>query len=235
MGQVLDSVSRILAQSEARAEVAAQNIANLTTPGYKRRVAFTDLLASGSTQDSMRGAALSIATDLSVGKPIQTGAALDLSLGGDGFFVLRAGDQIVYTRHGQFHRDADGRVISPQGEALQLQDGGDLVLRSDAVKIDADGAVTDGSEVVGRLAVVAIEDPARLARISTGGFTASAQSVSPMEKPQVRQGVLEASNVSAGDEMVAVMEAVRRAESGQRLANVYDDLLGRAITTFGQV
>jgi flagellar basal body rod protein FlgG len=51
----------------------------------------------------------------------------------------------------------------------------------------------------------------------------------------VRQGAIEASNVSTGVEMVDMMAAIRRAESGQRLVNVYDDLMGRALTLFGQV
>ena len=45
---------------------------------------------------------------------------------------------------------------------------------------------------------------------------------------------LEASNVSLGSEMVTIMAALREAQSGQRLMNVYDDLMGHAITTFGQ-
>jgi flagellar basal-body rod protein FlgF len=50
----------------------------------------------------------------------------------------------------------------------------------------------------------------------------------------VQQGAYEASNVTTGDEMVLMMEALRRAEAGQRVMNVYDDLLGRAVTSFGE-
>jgi flagellar basal-body rod protein FlgG len=46
--------------------------------------------------------------------------------------------------------------------------------------------------------------------------------------------MIEASNVSLGDEMVAMMTALRQAESGARLAQLYDDLMGRAITTLGE-
>jgi flagellar basal-body rod protein FlgG len=51
---------------------------------------------------------------------------------------------------------------------------------------------------------------------------------------RLRQGMVEGSNVSLGSEMVTMMTAVREAESGARLLQVYDDLIGRAITTFGQ-
>ncbi len=52
--------------------------------------------------------------------------------------------------------------------------------------------------------------------------------------PVIHQGALESSNVSNADEMIAVMAAIRRAEAGQRMANVYDDLMGRVLQTFGQ-
>jgi flagellar basal-body rod protein FlgG len=68
----------------------------------------------------------------------------------------------------------------------------------------------------------------------TGGFEANPDGVVSMKTPSVRQGALETSNVTTAAEMVSVMAALRRAEAGQRLAIVYDDLMGRAITSFGQ-
>ena len=50
----------------------------------------------------------------------------------------------------------------------------------------------------------------------------------------LRQGMVENSNVSIGDEMVAMTAAVRQTETGARLVQIYDDLLGRAISSFGQ-
>ena len=67
-----------------------------------------------------------------------------------------------------------------------------------------------------------------------GLLSVAADAVRGVDTPVVRQGFLESSNVALGDEMIALMEAVRRAETGQRLMNVYDDLMGRAIITFGQ-
>jgi len=49
----------------------------------------------------------------------------------------------------------------------------------------------------------------------------------------IRQGMLESSNVSLGDEMVTMMTAMREAEGGSRLIQTYDDLIERAVTTFG--
>jgi flagellar basal-body rod protein FlgF len=53
--------------------------------------------------------------------------------------------------------------------------------------------------------------------------------------PTIRQGTLEASNVVNGADMVSIMESMRRAEVGQKLVHTYDDMLGRVISTLGQV
>lgn len=50
---------------------------------------------------------------------------------------------------------------------------------------------------------------------------------------EVRTGMLEASNVTLGDEMTQTMVAMRQAESGARLIQLYDELMGRAAVTFG--
>ncbi|PVM82856.1 flagellar hook-basal body protein [Caulobacter radicis] len=229
MGQYIDYVSSILGQSERRAELAAQNLANLTTPGYKRRIDFAALVGPQARLQTLTG------TDFSTGKPVVTENPYDLSLGAEGFFAVRKDDAVLYTRQGQFKRTEDGRLLTVQGHALQLQGGGDVVVQSASVKITADGVVLDDGQPVGRLAIVDSPDRSKFARAEAGLFSAPTETLAEVENPVVRQGVLESSNVSSGDEMVALMEALRRAESGQRLANVYDDLMGRAITTFGQV
>lgn len=229
MGQYIDFVSSILGQSQRRAEIVAQNLANLTTPGYKRRVDFASLMGADGTLQTTSG------TDFSAGKPVVTDNPYDLSLGAEGFFAVRTADTVLYTRQGQFKRAEDGRLLTVQGHALQLQGGDDVVVRSAAFKVTADGVVLDDGQPVGRLAIIDAADRSRFVRAEGGLFSAPADALAEVEDPVVRQGALESSNVSSGDEMIAVMEALRRAESGQRLANVYDDLMGRAITTFGQV
>ncbi len=54
-----------------------------------------------------------------------------------------------------------------------------------------------------------------------------------IEGAVVRQGMLEGSNVTLGDEMTQSMVAVRQAESGARLIQLYDELIGRAVSAFG--
>jgi flagellar basal-body rod protein FlgF len=233
MASFVDVAARVLAQSERRTEIAAQNVANISTAGYKRRIPFTqfiDPLSSGVAPD----ASTALFTDFSIGKQIDTGNPFDLALTSSGFFVVQGADGPLYTRQGQFKREADGRLVTLQGLAVQAQGGGDVILKTQDFKVAGDGTVTENGEPVARLAVVDFSDRSAATRTETGQFAAPAAAVKDVDAPAVRQGAIEASNVSTGDDMVAVMEAVRRAETAQRLVNVYDDLMGRALSTFGQ-
>lgn len=233
MGSFIDAASAILTQSERRAEIAAQNVANISTPGYKRRIGVAQFM-DALTMTSPAGPAESFITDFSIGKQISTDNPYDLALTGPGFFVVQGANGPLYTRQGQFKREGDGRLVTLSGLPVQADGGGDIVLKSQDFKVETDGTVLENGEPVAKLGIVQFADNAHAARTDTGLFTAPSSSVNSVEGASVRQGALEASNVSTGDDMVSIMEAVRRAETAQRLVSVYDDLMGRALSTFGQ-
>lgn len=155
-------------------------------------------------------------------------------MAGPGFFVVRSpAGALRYTRDGQFSRNAEGRLVDPRGSVLQA-DGGDLVIAQGRVEIMGDGVVLEAGAPVARLDVMDFADPALATPSQDGGFASPADNLEPVGTPAVRQGSVEMSNVTTAGEMVAMMAALRRAESGQKLANLYDDLMGRVISSFGQ-
>jgi len=233
MGALIDSASAILTQANERVEVSAQNIANLTTPGYKRRVAFKTVL-SDRDQSLGTGSALATSPDLRPGKLIETGVETDLALLGSGLFVVRQGDNILFTRQGQFQRDPEGRLVTTTGAVLQAEGGGDIILGEGQLKVTSDGVLLQDERPVGRIAIAEFENAGVLTFADDGLLKAPEAEPVTGKATQVRQGALEASNVSTADEMVAMMAALRRAEAAQRLVNVYDELMGRALSTFGQ-
>lgn len=126
-------------------QVIGDNVANVNTVGFKgNRYTFADLLSqsvatqSGSAQVG-RGMALgSVDSSFGQGSFESTGNTTDLSIGGDGFFVLRqAGtEREFYTRAGNFNFDKEGYLVNPEGYIVQ------------GWKLDSDtgedvGAVTD--------------------------------------------------------------------------------------------
>ncbi len=243
MSTLVDSVSDILSRVERRVEASSQNISNVTTPGYKRAVSFESVLDARNTllpsddisDTPLQALQAKYAIDVSPGQPMNTDNANDLALLGAGFFTVKSADgAMLYTRQGQFQRDASGRLLNTQGCALQQAGGGDLVLKSGDFKVLNDGTVMQSGEAVGRIAVVSLSDPGAIRYVDGGLYDAPAETASLMSDPSVSQGALEASNVSLGTEMLTIMSALREAQSGQRLMSVYDDLMGRAISTFGQ-
>lgn len=241
MSGLVESATAIMRMAERRLDVVAHNVANIATPGYKRRIGFADIVANALAGRAAGGTGrptadalpeLTIRSDGEQGKLQDTGDPFDLAISGPGYFRLRAGDATLYTRQGQFHRDPDGLLVTPQGYALQQAGGGDLVIEGPAATIAEDGTVTDSGRPVGRVALERAEDEATLTPVGESFFTAGAGAMSDAETAVVRQGMVEASNVSLGDEMTQSMAALRQAETGARLIQLYDDLMGRAVTAF---
>ena len=173
--------------------------------------------------------------DLSPGKQVKTGNPYDLAILGDGFFTVSSPGGVFYTRAGQFRADGDGRLVNAQGFALQAQGGGDLTIRANkSFKILEDGTVLEDGQPTAKLAVVTLNDPQSATYVEGGVLSVPQSAVTNLDAPVIHQGAYEASNVSNGDEMVSIMQALRQAEAGQKLVNVYDDLMGRVLDSFGQ-
>lgn len=233
MGMV-EIAGAIISRAQQRVEVSAQNIANMTTAGYKARRQFSDMISDAPVDPSATSSGRDDwFIDFSPGKPQNTANTFDLAIGGRGFFAVRAGEAIHYTRNGAFDRDADGHLVTPGGAVLQAN-GGDLMLGTGEVKILGDGTVLQDNQPVDRIVIADFADTRVLQPAGDGLFAAPSGTARDVAAPQIRQGMLESSNVSTADEMRSSMAALRSAEAGQRVVQVYDDLMGRAITAFGQ-
>ena len=230
MADLIESARAILSVSERRMEATANNVANLTTPGFKSQKLYSDLVSEAgtlapSTVEKSR-------VDLTQGKLSKTGNPYDLAIAGAGFFRLAGADgAVVYSRQGQFHRDGDGRLVNARGLALQGVDG-DIVLPFANAQILGDGTVLQDGAAVGRIGLFQPADGVEPRAL--GGSSFALSDAEEVKEVQLRQGMVETSNVELADEMVAMMEAMRNAEGGAKLVQTYDDLIGRAITTFGQ-
>lgn len=233
MSGLVDAATAILGASEKRLEIAAHNVANISTPGFKRQVGFSQLLRAAEGDVSALPE-VAIRRSFAQGKLSETRNPLDLAISGDGFFQLRAGGRILYSRQGQFTLSADGNLVTPQGYVLQQQGGGDLVVDNAQVAIQQDGTVLDGGRPVARIEVFAAADAASLDPVGESCFSAGGAVMDPVRDPVIRQGMVESSNVELGDEMVSMMTALRQSEGGAKLIQVYDDLIGRAISSLGQ-
>ncbi|MFA7603954.1 MAG: flagellar hook-basal body complex protein [Novosphingobium sp.] len=231
MPDLVSAATAILSQAQRRVEMAGENVANATSPAYKRRIPFA-VYADAAEDRRPVAPSLSAAIDHSPGKLVQTGNPYDLAIVGTGFFALRDGQGTRYARAGRFSRREDGRLVDALGGVLQSAAGADVIANGAGFEVRPDGEIRSEGAVAGRIGVFDTADPQRL--VPTGGGFADHGSILELSAhAQVAQGSYEASNVSTGDEMVRMMEALRLAESGQRLMITYDDMMGRVISTFG--
>jgi len=130
--------------ARTRLEIAAENLANVSTDGFAR------VLARGTL--GAAGVSITRATESSHGALRATGRADDLAIVGDGAFRVRdAHGHVSSTRAGAFTRDAGGGLRDDAGGVL-LGAGGPLHVPQDA-SIGADGTVRSGGRVVDRLSL----------------------------------------------------------------------------------
>jgi flagellar basal-body rod protein FlgF len=227
---LMDSAVALISGADRQLETTAQNVSNVTSPGYRARQSFWALVDGGA--DAARAPEVRLVTDFAAGSTTLTGSPYDLAIGGEGFFVVQSGDETRYTRNGQFQRDDAGRLVTGDGFALQ-GDGGDLVVHGDGVTVLSDGTVLDQGEPVARIVVRDFADRSGLSPAGASAFRAPGDEGVEVLHPNLRQGSLETANVSTAHEMMTMMKALRQAETGQRIVQLYDELLGEAITGFG--
>lgn len=223
----------LLRTSEQRLETVSRNLANTATAGFKRQVVFQDALSAGAiAQDQAKQ--LSTYTDFTQSALRSTGMPFDLALSGKGFFRLRGpAGAIYYSRNGQFDRTSDGLLMDAHGLILQAMSGGDVVVADRHATIATDGVVLEDGLPVARIGVFDAENNSVFSALGGSLFAADSE-VREVASPTVRQGMLETANVEMATEMVTMMDALRSAEIGARIAQTYDTLIDGSISTFGK-
>lgn len=226
-----------------RLGIIAQNVANSTTTGFKKAILvsrpFADYLgietrATGGAAAAVPASAPDMATvtDFTQGTQRYTGNPLDLTIEGPGFFELRQGDRVVYSRQGNFQLDLGGRLVNHAGLTVSGTSG-DITLTSAQPVIDAQGRVTEAGKDAGQVKVVRIANPQTLEGLGDGLYAATDKTQVRGGRAQVRQGFLEASNVATMQEMVRMIETMRHFEASQKVVQAYDGILDKAISKLG--
>ncbi len=228
---LLEVAAATMKNGERQMEVAAQNATNAETPGYKAQVAFNELRDEAVSVDQRPSAPkTAVHTAFAQGTIFPTGNTLDLAINGSGFFLVRNGDQYALTRAGSFGITSDGTLADPQGRTLQLVTGGDATTSTYALEVLADGTMLDGTSIMGTIGLFEAPHDELDRSLSQTEMEALEQA----DGSEIQQAMLERSNVMLSNEMVELMKAQRQVESGAQLIRTYDQLLDRAINTFGR-
>jgi flagellar basal body rod protein FlgG len=228
----LTSAAASLRYWERRSEVAAHNLANASTDGYKAERVFGRLVGAGGEG----GTVAQTATDLRAGTLRTTDNPLDLALGtADGFLVVNTPAGERFTRGGSFRLDADRRIVDAAGRPLLGEKGAITVPAGASVAVAPDGAVTADGKPIGRLRV---ERPGPGATLAHEGGTlfvpdAGRRPVAVADR-QLRQGALEESNVNPVSSMVDMIAVQRAYASVQKAVTTLDAVRGTAASELGK-
>ncbi len=239
-----------LATAQLRLGVVSNNVANVSTPGYKQ-----DRLPEevGKSLDLMKyavgpdgngvgsitlGPQVGVSQlDLAAGPIQETSNPLDLAIAGTGFFgVQRPDGTTAYTRDGGFQADATGMLRARDGSAVLDTNNQPITLPTGAdVSIAADGTVMAGGNQIAQLQIVDFAAGAQLTKVGNGMFTAPAGvTAQPATSSQLYQGYLEGSNVDMTESMVATMNLVRAYEANQKLLQMQDETLKSTVNEVGK-
>lgn len=232
-----------------RADVVANNLANVSTVGYKRErtatAAFPELLLQrvndGQTAPVIgrfgSGAALDEASpDLQAGPLRHTGRALDVAWVTDGFFAVEGAlGEVWYTRDGRFQVDAEGWLLHSSGRRILGVDGPVRLTQGEplgSVLVSDDGQIWVDGQSVAQLA--GFDFAARAALERRGENLWRAEDQVPVVV-RVRSEYVEQSNVNVVAEMVKMIQVQRAYEANQRVIQAHDEILSKAVNEVGTV
>ncbi len=236
-----------LAVLDKRQEVAANNLANSNTTGYKKETvvsgSFPDMLlyrlddppVTGNLPPVVGKLAMGvqltdIATDFSKGTQIPTGNPLQYAMNGEGYFtvITPAGER--YTRNGEFNLTPEGVLSTADGFPV-LGKNGEIIVTEGEISVDSSGTVFAGGKEIDSLRIVTISGPSS----KEGASLFSAENPEEMENPNIIQGSIEQSNADSITEMVNMIEIMRAYEANQKILQTQDSTLDKAVNDIGRV
>jgi flagellar basal-body rod protein FlgG len=254
MIRALYSAASGMTAQQLNVDNIAHNLANANTSGFKtRRAQFQDLLyqtvvqpgaAAGQQTVVPTGLQLGLGTRASSNEIIftqgsfsQTNNPLDLVIQGRGFFQVRmASGELAYTRAGSFHLDADGNLVTGDGNAIEPQ----ITIPADAqaISIGQDGTVSytqpgqTAAQQGGQLQLANFPNPAGLNSLGGNLYAPTDASGDPtVGAPggqeglgSVMQGYVEQSNVSVVEEFINLIVSQRAYEANSKVVQAADQM-----------
>ena len=255
----LQTAATGMAAQDLHVQVISNNIANMSTTGYKRqRAEFADLLYEHvrriGTQSSEQGTILPVGIDLgsgvkTVGTPrittqgtlSQTGNAFDMAITGEGFFKIQLPDgTYAYTRDGSFMMDGTGRLVTAQG--YLVQPGITVPQNATGFTVNTQGQIsvtpvgTTTPTILGQLTMTRFINQAGLLPIGDNLLQETPASGAPQDglpgingAGTIQQAMLESSNVDAVTEITDLIAAQRAYEMNSKVITASNEMLSSVI------
>lgn len=226
------ALSGALAREQAIGNIAA-NLANISTTGFKKdKISFAAILRGTQQTTDSRGINYSrirkIATDFSQGGMQTTGRPLDVAIDGEGFFKVRKGEEVYYTRSGRFMLDENGMLKTEDG--ADVLGAGNAPLQLDTtlgkdIHIAESGDVSINGVVTGiQIGVFTVADTEQLTKVGDSLYRLKEGGDQPTANARTLQGNLETSNINMIEEMTAMIATQRAFEANSKTLESYSKL-----------
>jgi flagellar basal-body rod protein FlgG len=241
---------------QTQLDVVANNLANVSTNGFKRgRPVFEDLLYQNLRQPGAQSSQQTqIPTGLSLGTGVRTASTariftqgniqktdgtLDVAVQGDGFFQVQLPDgTTAYTRDGSFQKDNTGQIVTTDG--YPVLPAITIPTNATSLTIGTDGTVsitqsgTSATTQLGTIQLATFVNNGGLQSIGQNLFMETASSGTPTPNAPgtngagtTNQGYVETSNVNVAEELVTMIQTQRAYELNSKVVSTSDQMLGR--------
>lgn len=210
-------------------DLVANNLANVSTTGFRaQREIFRSVLANSSVfpLSELNQAANNYAIlggslpDNTQGNIEKTGNNLDLAIEGPGYFVVQSARGRVFTRNGNFHVSAKGKLVSAEGDPV-MGDTGPIDIVGGPVSVSPDGTISVNGAVAGKIRVVDFPAGTDLTNVGSTYYSAPPKTEQPATKSTIQQGSLEASNVNPVASAIELVTLQRYTEMMQRALSMF--------------
>lgn len=201
---------------ERRQEIAANNLANVSTDGFKGELGFAQLSGDVPVPNA--------ATDWREGTLAPTGNPLDVALRGPSFFVVNTPHGERFTRGGSWTISPKGFLADDSGNQV-LGEKGPIRVAGREVTMDRTGRVAVDGTWIDRLRVESVPPGTTLQHeAGTRWIPAASRQVVALDARDVRQGSLEGSNVNPIESLVDMISIQRHFAFAQKAISTLDDV-----------
>lgn len=232
------AVTGLVARTQAL-DIAATNLANAGTPGYRaEQELFRSALLGPDAADSQLGQTVNNygllggdQINLAQGALNTTGNPLDLAIEGEGFFMVQTPNGLRYTRDGGFHRAPGGLLVTASGDTVLSTSGQQIPVPPGDVSVGADGALSVAGGVVATVGVFTFPRGAQLTPEGTNHYVAP-EGVKPLlqKNAAIHEGAIEGSNQGVIPGTMNLILVQREAEMMQKALTVFHSEFNKIAT-----
>ena len=223
-------------------DVVAANLANASTTAYKSQSPFYRALSAAQGDEVLSPLNLAVnkfailggsRMDIHSGSLQATSGATDLAIEGDGYFTLLTKAGIRYTRNGSFQLNAARQLTTQDGDFVYAEQAKKLVpitVPTGEMSVSPDGTISVNGALVAKLHIVQFAPGTEIVPEGNSKCIAPAGSEHPAVGENVRQGMLESSNINPVAAAVDLIVLQRQADMMSHALSILNTDFNRLAT-----